>query len=241
MTRALALAICFLLFANLPAAAAATRRAGEFQSGGKKVLVEIYEPAEAGKHPAVILLHGSAGVLFPGLELRKRGLQLAEGGYPTFLVHYFDRTGHVMVTRAQVHENLDTWRAVIQESISYAARQPGVDAGRITLMGHSLGAYLALATALHDDRVKAIIEASGALDEPGIKRLPPTLVLHGARDKTVPITKAYRLEAFLRRSETPYRIHIYPEEAHIYSRAAMADASQRIDAFLARYFPANQG
>jgi len=212
---------------------------GDFQSNGKKISVEVFEPTGAGKHPAIILLHGSAGVLFPGLDLRKRARQLADEGYATFLVHYFNRTGHLMVSHAQVHENLATWTHTVRESITSISSRPGVDPQRIGVMGHSLGAYLSLKAAAEDSRIKVVIAASGALDATDeVMRMPPTFVLHGARDKTVPVAKAYRLDALLKRTRTPHQMHIYPEEAHIYSRAAMVDASQRIEAFLAKYFPA---
>ena len=105
-------------------------------------------------------------------------------------------------------------------------------------MGHSLGGYLGLAVAAQDSRIGAVVEASGALDRAGVKRLPPTLILHGAKDETVPVVKAERLEALLKKAGTPYQKHIYPSEAHILSRAAMRDATGRIDRFLRKYFPA---
>ncbi len=135
---------------------------------GRKVLVEQYEPGDRDKHPALILLHGSAGVLFPGLDLRKRARSLAREGYAVFIPHYFDRTGHVMVRPSMVHENLSTWTGTVQDCVTYVSARPNVDAKRIGLTGHSLGGYLALATAARDQRVKVVIEASGAFENYGI-------------------------------------------------------------------------
>jgi len=232
-TYRLALAVLLILGLHITPALA-----GSYQSGGKKILVDDYPSAKPGKRPAIILLHGSAGLLFPGLDLRKRARDLSEQGYAVFVPHFFNRTGHIMVRPAMVHENLPVWTETVRDAVSYVVAQPNVDASRIAVMGHSLGGYLGLAVAAQDSRIDAVVEASGALDRAGVKRMPPTLILHGAKDETVPVVKAERLEALLKKAGTPYQKHIYPTEAHILSRAAMRDATGRIDRFLRKYFPA---
>ena len=213
---------------------------GSYESGGKRIAIDEYPSARPGKRPGLILLHGSAGLLFPGLDLRQRARDLSAQGYAVFVPHFFNRTGHFMVRPSGVHENLPAWTSTVRDAVSYVAAQPNVDASRIGLMGHSLGGYLSLGAAAQDSRVDVVIEASGALDRDGVKRMPPTLILHGAKDKTVPVAKAERLESLLRGLGTPNQKHIYPDEAHTLSRAAMRDADQRIQRFLAKYFPANR-
>ncbi|MDQ3115547.1 MAG: alpha/beta fold hydrolase [Verrucomicrobiota bacterium] len=221
-----------------PSAQAATTR-GSYVSGGKSITIDAYPSSKPGKRPALILLHGSGGLLFPGFDLRDRARDLSAQGYAVFLPHFFNRTGHFMVRPSGVHENLPAWTSTVRDAITYVAAQPNVDASRIGLMGHSLGGYLSLGAAAQDSRVDVVIEASGALDRGGIKRLPPTLILHGARDKTVPVAKAERVESLLQGLRTPYQKHIYPDEAHIFSRTAMQDATSRIGRFLAKYFPSS--
>jgi dipeptidyl aminopeptidase/acylaminoacyl peptidase len=235
--RLFAVICCAVLIASSVEAAVTETRA-YYDSGGKKVLVEQYDSGRPGKRPALILLHGSGGVLFPGLDLRQRARALAEEGYAVFLPHFFNRTGHFVVRPSMVHRNLPVWTETVRDAVTYAGTQPNVDANRIALMGHSLGGYLSLSAAAQDRRIDAVVEASGALDKAGIRRMPPTLILHGAKDKTVPVRKAERLESLLKKSGTPYQKHIYPTEAHRFSPAAMRDATARIDRFLANYFPA---
>jgi dienelactone hydrolase len=234
--KTFALCICAAAAINSAHAAVAESR-GSYNNDGRKILVEQYEPAATGKHPALILLHGSGGVLFPGLDLRRRARSLAAEGYAVYIPHFFNRTSHFMVRPSQVHENLPTWTRTVQDCVTFVSTQPNVDANRIGLLGHSLGGYLSLSTAAVDRRIKVVVEASGALDVHGIKRMPPTLILHGAKDKTVPVDKAEKLEMILRRAGATYQKHIYPDEPHLFSRAAMQDISVRIDAFLRRYFP----
>jgi hypothetical protein len=143
-SKARRIALAVLLLVGLHVAPAV---AGSYQSGGKKILVDDYPSAKPGKRPAIILLHGSAGLLFPGLDLRKRARDLSEQGYAVFVPHFFNRTGHIMVRPAMVHENLPIWTETVRSAVSYVAAQPNVDANRIAVMGHSLGGYLGLAVA----------------------------------------------------------------------------------------------
>lgn len=237
MTKILA-AVCILasIAANC-AHASVTETRGSYNSDGRKVLVEQFEPDTSGKRPALILLHGSGGVLFPGLDLRKRARSLAAEGYAVYFPHFFNRTGHFLVRPSQVHENLPVWTRTVQDCITYVSTRPKVDADRIGLFGYSLGGYLSLSTAATDRRVKVVVEASGALDAQGISRMPPTLILHGALDTTVPVEKAEKVESILKRAGAPYEKHIYPEEPHLFSPTAMKDITVRIGAFLRRYFP----
>ncbi len=168
MTLRIPSSACAQRSASTPRTRRSSRHEAATTAVGRKVLVEQYEPGDRGKHPALILLHGSAGVLFPGLDLRKRARSLAREGYAVFIPHYFDRTGHVMVRPSMVHENLSTWTGTVQDCVTYVSARPNVDAKRIGLTGHSLGGYLALATAARDQRVKVVIEASGAFENYGI-------------------------------------------------------------------------
>ena len=238
MKRTLAALTLSAFVAVISSHAAASETRGSYTSGGKKILVEQFASEQPGKRPAIIVLHGSGGVVFPGFDLRKYASSLSEQGYAVFYPHFFNRTGHIFVRPSQVHENLPVWTQTVQDCLSYVSAHPAVDARRIALVGYSLGGYLSLSTAARDSRVDAVVEVAGALDKDGVKRMPPTLILHGAKDQTVPVAKAERLEALLKRSGTPYQKHIYPNEAHRLSREAVQDATQRIQRFLGMYFPA---
>ena len=65
----------------------------------------------------------------------------------------------------------------------------------IALIGHSLGAFLALALgASEGGRVAAIVEYYGALTNTApsmAANMPPTLILHGSADRTIPVRYAY--------------------------------------------------
>jgi poly(3-hydroxybutyrate) depolymerase len=47
--------------------AQAPNRNKSFTSSGKKIQAEVFAPASAGKHPAVMLLYGAGGLLSMGI------------------------------------------------------------------------------------------------------------------------------------------------------------------------------
>jgi dipeptidyl aminopeptidase/acylaminoacyl peptidase len=121
------------------------------------------------------------------------------------------------------------------------AAQPGVDPDRLAIVGISLGAALALETAEGDRRVKAVVDYFGPLPE-GLAaktpRLPPTLILHGAQDRIVPVSNAYALETLLKQTGTPHEIQVYPGQGHGLTGAAQFDSAARVAAFLGRHLSA---
>jgi dienelactone hydrolase len=204
-----------------------------FGSGGVGVTIERFGARASGKRPAVILLHGSDGA---GDRYRVAAQRVAAGGYNVFLVHYLDRTGQSRASYSTIHQNLPVWTQTVRDAIGYVSQQQGVDPSRIGLLGVSLGGGLALATAQQDSRVRAVVSYFGFVPQGfGSGRLAPTLVLHGAADRIVPVSNAYALQNLLQGRGIPHEVQIYPGEGHGFTGAAEADASQRITAFFRRY------
>ncbi len=102
------------------------------------------------------------------------------------------------------------------------------------MLGTSLGASLALTVASQDARVGAVAEVSGLLPDPAvafIKRMPPTLILHGTADPIVPVAEAYKLERLLAARGTEYEAKIYPGQGHIFSPAIAHESVERTARF----------
>ena len=208
-----------------------------FVSGGRTVAMERFDAPGGGRRPAVLLLHGADGMTY-GDRYRMGARVLASAGYHVFLPHYFDRTGERRASYATIGSNFGAWSETVLDALNAVAGEPGVDPRRLGLLGTSLGGALGLAVAADDRRVRALADYFGFLPESvaaGARRLPPTLVLHGARDSIVPVSNAYAIEALLKRLGVPHEVHVYPDQAHGFAGAAQFDAAQRTAAFFGRH------
>lgn len=216
-------------------------------SGNATVRVERFASARGGQAASVVLLHGADG-LGEGRTGRMAGgyraaaRALAGAGFHVFLPHYLDATGETQAAFSRIGASLPAWRAGLRDVIEHVAASPKVDARRIGLVGVSLGAALALDLAAQDVRVAALVDCFGFLPpdlpERADLRLPPTLVLHGARDAIVPVANAHALAALLARLRVPHEVQIYPDQAHGFTGSAEADAALRTAAFLRRHLAA---
>lgn len=223
-----------------PASQLAAQESLSFTSGGGKIVAEWFAAAGQTPGPAVLLLHGADGLTY-GEGYRLAARVLAGSGFSVGFVHYLDRTGDRRVSYARLRQDFPKWRSTIADGVSWLAGRPGVDAERIGLVGVSLGAALGLDVAAADPRVKALVAYFGPLLEgmPGrIKRLPPTLVLHGERDPIVGVEHARAIETLLKRLGTPHEIQLYPDQGHGFTGAAQLDSATRVASFLGRHLGA---
>ncbi len=204
-----------------------------FESGGKKIAVEIYAPATGANGAGVLVLHGAGGMLLDGPAIHRFARALVQNGFEAFVVHYFDRTGSIFALDASIQKNFDTWRLTVNDAVNFVAARPEVK--KIGCFGYSLGAYMSLAQSAHDLRISAVAELAGAIDKKHagiVKHLPPILILHGDQDQRVPVENAFRLEKILQRLGVRHEKKIYPGEGHVLSTASQADATARAVRFL---------
>lgn len=215
-----------------------------FESRGKTIAVECFEPSAPGKHPVAVVLHGSAGLTVGALMFRDQARDLAAHGYLVVLPHYFDRTGTTLADMPTMVENFPTWMQTVADASSYALDLPSAEPDHVALVGFSLGGYLALSTSTFDPRVIAVVDYFGGLPDllaPRADRLPPTLILHGDADPIVPVSEAAELETLLETNQIPFEKHIYPKAGHGFFGPSSLDATNRTRAFLDRHLkPAPQ-
>jgi dienelactone hydrolase len=221
-----------------------------FVSGGKTIAIDCFVPrAEPGSNPgsnpgpeqgpsrfpAIIALHGSGG----GHDtLAETARPLAALGFAVYVPHYFDRTGTVEAQMPAMFLNFPLWMKTLWDVVSLVAQQPAVDGERIGVLGFSLGAYLALSLGSIDARVKAVAEYFGGLPReirPFIRRLPPTLILHGDSDTVVPVDEAYSLQKALEERTVACEMEIYPGEGHHFTAEIRARSDSRMHAFFRKY------
>jgi len=183
----------------------------------------------------VLALHGSSGLREGWAEQPAR--LMAARGYCVFVVHYFERTGTIWADHASTRRHFSSWMGTIGDAIRFAARHSLVNADRIGLLGFSLGAYLALAVASVEPRVKAVVEFFGGMPQElhGFTRMAPVLILHGEQDRIVPLSEATRLQQLFERSGTPYEMKVYPKAGHGFLGLQLIDSFQRTMQFFNRY------
>lgn len=208
-------------------------------SGGEEIRAERFGALGTAARPGVLLLHGADG-LGSGRYRMAAGL-VAAAGYHVFLLHYLGRTGEVRAGYSTIGQRFPLWAQTVRDGLSFVSGQPGVDADRLAILGISLGAALGMAVAAGEGRVKALVDYFGFVPKglesrPG--RLPPTLILHGARDAIVPAANAYELQGILQRQGVPYDMEVYPDQGHGFSTTVQIDAGQRTAGFLARHLGA---
>lgn len=164
---------------------------------------------------------------------------LAAQGFAVYVLHYFDRTGTQWVSdRATIIRNAPAWMKTIWDAVTFVSKQPHVDAERVGLLGFSLGAYLSLASAAIDSRIKAVVDFFGGFPKEMkyfMRRFCPVLILHGEADETVPVSEAHYIREVAERKNVPYEMKIYPGVGHGFGPEVMLDAAQRTLNFLNRY------
>lgn len=212
-----------------------------FEAGGKPIRLDAYLPSDGSSLPAVIALHGAGGGV-QGMD--KSAALLAEQGFAVYVLHYFDRTDTQFADKPTIFRNFPIWMKTLWDAVSFVEKQPNVDRERLALLGFSLGAYLSLANASIDGRIRAVVEFFGGLPREMkffMRRLCPTLILHGEADPTVPVAEAYNLQRLLEEKGIPYEIKIYPGAGHGFENETWRNAGLRTLQFLQRQLALPQG
>ncbi len=187
-----------------------------FVCKGKTITSDWYYAEDRSqKKPLIIILYGSGGL---GEFFSDLASHLCKSGSHVMVVHYFDQTGMTTASSAEMAQNFKLWLKTVDASIDYAASLPLVDSKNICLLGHSLGAQLALHTAASDGRVASVIDMAGCFVLPTakIEKMPPVLILHGKLDKVVPVSREKSLVAVLERTGTKFEEHIFPKADHAF-------------------------
>lgn len=210
---------------------------GSFSVEGRNVRIDMALPKGASSQntvPAVAVLHGASGfgggtLFYPIVE------ELVEEGIAAFIVHYFDGLNAGNKASPAYFEQRDR---IVGSALEYIARLPEVDGERIGVYGFSLGAFQALGRAVDDQRIKAVVAVGGGLsrsiDRARIQSMPPTLLLHGARDPIVPVGRARETAEVLKTVGASYELQIYDGQAHTLRGSTFDDSLERTSDFFLR-------
>lgn len=65
--------------------------------------------------------------------------------------------------------------------------------------------------------------------------MPPLLILHGELDRNIPVSSAQQLQKLCELKQLTCESHLYSDQGHGFSGAALQDARQRTLSFFAKY------
>ncbi len=217
-------------------------RVNHFMSRGRLVRVDVvraknsYGGLDGNQSPAVVMLHGASG-LGDGTLYYPQARALADKGISTFVVHYFDGiTEYARKASPQLQEQRNQ---VIRDAISYVQALPYVDQTRVGAFGLSLGGFHVMDLAGSDGRLAAVVNVVGAMPNTemrrGVREMPPTLILHGDKDRVVPVARAYQLARYMDDIGADYDMHIFRGQGHAFKGPAQQEAIRETTAFFVRH------
>lgn len=215
----------------------ASHKTVSFKSAGKQVSVEWYRPvteSDDAKLPTIIIFHGSGGLGDSGGFFRDLADRLAQGRRAVAVVHYMDSTSLKSAGNAEMARYFGTWLKTAEDTFLYVRQQSFVDKDKISLLGHSLGAQLALQLAAHNRSVASVIDLAGCFVLPTVRitAMPPVLVLHGKADAVVPLTRERSMVSVLKRTGCSYEEHLLPGVDHAFNNISFDEIMGLIGRFL---------
>ena len=212
----------------------------DFEVAGKTVSGYLAAPQDGG--PGVIVLHAWWGLNTFFKELCKR---LAEQGFTAFAPDL--NRGKIAETIEAAQEimngrDVELTRAIVASSVGTLLQQPGVQNGKLGVIGFSMGASWALVLASHaPDEIAALVLFYGA-EGVDFSRVRAACQGHFAEDdEWTPVDEARRMEEYMRAAGLEPNFYIYPGTGHWffeedrledYNAAAAQLAWKRMIAFL---------
>lgn len=248
-------------------------------SGTLRLKALLWKPAGPGPYPAVLFVHGSGstdaahtgefalsdaaaklapvfvkhGYAFLYLFRRGQGLSSEQGNFMQEVLQREKASkGEEARKRLQIvlltTDHLDDTMA----GLAYLKKQPGIDARRIAVVGHSFGGQLALLAAEHDSGLRAAVtfgaaaaswEGSSEIRELLLtairKTTVPIMLLHAQNDYSTAPGKV--LDSELARLSKAHVLRIYPpfgktpDEGHMSVYTDIAEWEPEVFRFLDRY------
>ena len=117
-------------------------------TNGIAINADLYAPVAATTSSGlVILAYGTDGMSEPwGTQIRGYAEGLSQLGFISMIPDYFACTGTAVGQNVfqEMATQRDTWQHALADAVTYAEVNLGVDAGRVGLLGFSLGGHLCL-------------------------------------------------------------------------------------------------
>src|SRR5262249_45454449 len=189
---------------------------------GDRIQGYLAKPEGAGPFPAVIALHGCAGM--PDTTKRKLVDELVGWGYVVLLVDSFATRGIEHACTGGFLDIAGTRRSDAYGALAFLAGQTFVDPQRVAAVGFSQGAWVTLLVAEANSfevfvrpsnlRFRAVVAFYPLCRAASGRLLIPTLILIGALDQFTPAADcSERIDAW-RADGPPVELVVYPNAHH---------------------------
>ncbi len=225
----------------IPSTPPSVKTIANYTSGQHKITVWNYQPKSKGKHPALVMLYGLDCLGESPARYEFIAQRFVAKGYVVHFVHYFDCTRiekkdvlamqnrikaslapkNLAVQDDHVRQCFLNWVAAAKDGVEFCRAQDNVDPDRISLMGFSLGGFVAMSLLATEPELNlaAVIECFGGLPRElykGFKSATPVMIFHGDRDDIVPVKEAYDLKALLKAKMCQVEEKIFPNVGHMF-------------------------
>jgi carboxymethylenebutenolidase len=217
-----------------------------YPSGSETVHALLYTPTGAAKHPAVIVIHEWWGL---NDWVKEQAADLAAHGYVALAVDLY--RGQVATDPETAHE---ISRGAPQDRIirdlsaadTFLRADKHVDPNRLGAIGWCMGGGYALAFAVADPQLKAVVANYGPppTDTASLAQIHAAILgNYGGLDKGIPPASAEAFAADMKKLGKPVDLKIYPDAGHAfenpnnktgYRAEDTADAKSRYLHFFAR-------
>ena len=190
----------------------------------------IYKPDAQGVYPAVVLLHGVAGLNPVQHEIAQ---SLSQKGYATLVINYYAKGG-----RSPEFARWRLFQNNVNEAVTYLQTLPYIKKRSIGIVGFSQGAILAVTSAAGIPSVKAVVAFYGPNPQgnwflpqfygkkdnespyylnKSIKNLPPVQIHHGNKDSIAAVTESEEFYKLLQTNGKIAEIFIYDGLQHAFN------------------------
>jgi dienelactone hydrolase len=221
MRAVLFIIFTFLSLAPSASAQAAGRQLFTVQTSGGSVAVESFGTDVNGPRPAVIILSGSRGFGSPAYD--EIGKTFEAAGLDAYLVHALSPADLKAIASAgSAHARIayyatrqSDWIAAVRGVVSYLSAPPR-HAGKVAVLGISLGAQIASAASANRADIGALVLVDGGFPDgylQPVHSLPPLLLIWGREDQTFPLSGGRKLRQMAQDLGGPASLDVY-EGAH---------------------------